>query len=132
MNEQLMAILEKAYDAALKTGEFIIDEGTILIQQFLLWKTFEHGFYVLLGLFFIIAPPLFFRWIAPYDEDGYYKFLGKRTSWEPDEPPFIFSAFGVGIGALIGLIIFFTNVLLFTKVLIAPNVYLLEFILNKV
>lgn len=131
MNKQLMVILEKAYEAAQKTGEFIIDEGTILIQQFLMWKIFEHSFYILLGIFFFIGLPLIFRRIAPYDEDG-DNFLGKTTSWDSDEPQYLISSVVVGFSTVIGFIMVVCNILPLAKVIIAPNVYLLEFVLRQV
>jgi hypothetical protein len=81
MNEELLKILEKAYEAALKTGEFIIQEGAVLIQQFLLWKTIEHSLLVVLGLVLIVGIPLIIRGLFKRIDDGYgYKFLGKKPT----------------------------------------------------
>jgi hypothetical protein len=128
MNEELLNILEKAYSLAIKTGEFVVQEGTILLQQFILWKTVEHALYVMLGLVFIIGIPLGIR--SLYNEGDYAKFLGKQTDSDFDDFEYFGGACLVLVSVLVGLFIFFEHLFSFLKILIAPNVYLLEYFLK--
>ncbi len=136
MNEKLLKILEQAYDAATKTGDFVIQEGGILIQQFLLWKTFENVFYILLGVFFMVVIPLFlrslFKKIDPDDPIAGCKFLGRTTRYDWDDILPGVAAFVTTVSVIIGFVMIINHSLNLIKLLVAPNVYLLEYILDKI
>ena len=135
MNEQLLEILKKAYEAATKTGEFLIHEGGILIEQFLQWKMYESGFFILLGIFLIIGIPLMlkicFKKNLPEDEWGEAKFFGKPTRYDWYQPNVVLAYFGAYISIIAGVILSCVFILRFIKILVAPNVYVLEYILEK-
>ncbi len=131
MNEDVMKLLERGYEMATKTGDFIIQEGSILIQQFIAWKTFEHGMAMILGLFLIVGIPYLIRRL--YKHETQYpemKFLGKPTRFEDDDVQYIVGSLAVVISIFFGLIMFWINLFSFVKILVAPNVYLLEYILK--
>lgn len=128
MNEQLVKILEKAYEAAVKTGEFVIEEGGILIEQFFIWKTWQHVLLVIIGLLLSIIFPLVYR--GACEEDSGYNtvnFFGKIVSEGNGVLGYFISMFFIIAGGFM----FFINLFSLIKVLVAPNVYLLEYILNK-
>jgi hypothetical protein len=130
MKEELLKILEKGYEAAIKGGEFILEEGTILIQQFLTWKLFESGFFMMLGIILLFGVPLIIRPL--YNQGDRDKFLGKITTYDyANDPNLIMGAIISGLLALAGIIIFLTYLHTFIKILVAPNVYLLEYILKN-
>ncbi len=130
---ELNEILQKGYELATKTGEFIIEEGTILIQQFILYKTIEQGLVVLIGIFFMIGVPLIIRksMSKAINNKNYRSiFLGKKTMVYEESPQYFLSCVGVLLSFSGGMITFFCGLFPFIKVLVAPNVYLLEYVLK--
>lgn len=134
MNEELMKILEKSYEFAIKTGEFVVEEGGILIQEFLNWKLLENGFFALVGIFLIIGVPLINRGLFDIPEEGEYighKFFGKVTKYDTYDNELVISYIISGASFMCGIFTFIACSLAVIKILVAPNVYLLEYILQN-
>ena len=53
LQEQLALLVEKAIEAATKTGEFVIDQAPDLLQEFYAWNIAEDIGLIILGIFLI-------------------------------------------------------------------------------
>jgi len=134
MNEDLINILERAYEAAMKTGEFVVQEGSVLIQQFLLWKLFEYGMIIVFGLIFLVGTPLVTRKVFKRRTESHYDafWFGKPINFNYIGEPFFGACLINGFFMVVGFIMIILYLFSFVKLIVAPNVYLLEYFLNKV
>jgi len=127
LEEKLQPIIEKAIVAAEKTGEFVIEQAPLVLQEFYRWHLAEHIFFLVIGmllcsLMFIVKPFL------PYEESETWSinYLGKQVEENFGIPAFVF-----GLASfLIGIIMFFLNLLTIIKILVAPKLYLIEYFLK--
>ena len=113
LNQALLSTLEAA-----KAGkDFVLEQAPDVIQQFLVWKATEAGFWMVAG-FSLIAFTIWSlkkRWVQWYTFETY-------NSMEVS--PTILLAL---LNILAGIVVFILHVLDFLKIVLAPKVYLLEF-----
>ena len=127
LEEKLQPIIEKAIVAAEKTGEFVIEQAPLVLQEFYRWHLAEHIFLLVIGillcsLMFIAKPFL------PYEEEKRrsINYLGKKVEVDFGIPAYVFGL----TSFLIGIIMFFVNLLPIIKILVAPKLYLIEYFLK--
>lgn len=130
LEQKLMPIVDKAIQAIETTGDFVVTEAPLLLQEFLRWKTFEHGTHVFGGLFLLILVPVILS-----------RIFGKKTSEGMHEPYKIFNRYfetycpgvlipfviGTMITVVIGCVNFFVHIMQLIKVLVAPKIYIIEY-----
>jgi len=127
LEKKLQPIIEKAIEAAEKTGDFVIEQAPLVLQEFYAWHLAEHIFYLIIGLFLssliFIAKPF-----IPYEEDKRWtmNFLGKQVEQDYAIPAYVFG----GGAFVVGVIMFFINLLIVTKIIIAPRLYLIEYFMK--
>jgi hypothetical protein len=127
IEEQLKPIIEKAMAAAEATGEFVVDQAPILLQEFYTWHTALHALGCFISLFFMFGLPLIMRAIAQKETEGSWtiNFLGKTID---DELGIAFYIIG-GFSFIIGVIMFFIDLAGLIKITVAPRLYIIEYFL---
>lgn len=125
LEKQLGIIIEKALKAAEQTGEFVIEQGTDLLQQFYAWHTATSIVGIVFGLFLVICFPITFRIIArkekQYNDDA--RWFGKWLDGDLIPLAAISSTFS----AIVGVVMFCISVYHLIKILVAPKLYLIEY-----
>lgn len=128
LEQTLQKILEKSIALAEKTGEFVIDQGSDLLQQFYAWHTAKNIFTVVLGLVLISLSIILLKSTGKKEE---FKEFGKPA-------PKIFgryynldarflNGFLGGSLTFCGLWLFFTGIYWIMFITIAPKLYLFEY-----
>jgi len=127
LEQTLDVILQKALEIATQTGEFVMEQAPLLLQEFYNWHISMHILGIILGIAFMIMP-FFISRLWGYKEEQKdkklpYK-LNRRYYYKSEEVP----AYAVLIiGNLIGIIIFIIHIYKLIFVLVAPRIYLIEY-----
>lgn len=121
-DKALANILQKGLELAEKTGHFIVDQTTDVVQQFIYWRLCMHSIYVLVSG---IVLYILYRWIKQV-----WKWGNEETDYDGGALMFaliilIISIAGAGI-------FFISNLLDVIKLIVAPKVYLIEYAVELV
>lgn len=118
LEETLIPYVEKVFEQLEKGYDFTMDQMPDLIQQFFLWHTLNHAFWLLVwASLFIIGLVWFRKASKKISEYGY------KEKWEIRQLVSILGSFVGIIGSLIKIpdLIF---------ILAAPKLYLLEYFIE--
>jgi hypothetical protein len=123
LEESLEFVVAKAIEIAETTGEFVIEQAPLLLQEFYAWAIMSAIFNMIwlpLAILLIYG----FRKSCPVDERHGYglSFYGKIINEGFAIPGHIFGSLGIITGA----IFFFVSVYKLMFILVAPKLYLIE------
>lgn len=105
--------------------EIVAEQVPLLVQEIIRWGFAEAVLYMLLGaVIFLCARYLMNKWYTR-PEGGFWR------SWDEGPGP-LFAWIGIGAGYVIGFLMFFTSLFTAVKCLVAPRVYLIEYLANLV
>ena len=121
MNEKLektlSTIIDKSLELAEKTGEFVVEQGGELLEQFFMWHTASAIFFMVLGVLMLIAglfsTRYFYKCII---EDG-----GGDSIYVL---PMVLLGIAPSVG---GIIMFFVNTYDLIYITVAPKLYLIDY-----
>ena len=143
LDDVVFEVAERALNGIYATNDFILDKSPLIIQQFLRWKLFEHGMKIIFSILTLITLYLIFRTITvkyvPDDYDGSkynHHFLGRM--WDGIDTDCNYPSFSdlmvvlMIINLFVILIVFFNHILPIVQIIVAPYVYLIETVLNKI
>lgn len=129
LEETLQTILEKAIVVAEQTGEFVVEQGTEVLQQFFMWHAAKYSLGILLSFVIMFAGILFIKlWghkDPVYKDD--VKIFGR---WYDNEEPCFFAYLILVASAIASIITFYINAYWLTFVLVAPKLYLIEYFIK--
>ena len=131
IEEILKPIIQKAIVIAEKTGDFIIEQAPLVLQEFYLWHTATSIFYIILGLFFIISGiyiPIL--WINSYNAENGKNYDYKYFNFGYGDGCVVIAWVYFAISSLIGIITVFVNIYTLVFILVAPKLYLIEYFLT--
>ncbi len=117
MNEQTEKLINEALagaiEAAKKTGNFVIEQAPDLIQQLVLYKTWEYSLIIAISLGWFITSYFLIKWAIKKIEDT-----------DGGTLAVIIVAI---ILDLVSIIAFFNTLFDLVKIVVAPKVWLLEY-----
>ena len=128
-DEVLAVVVKKALVVAEKTGNFVIEQTPLLLQEFYNWHIFSNILGILLGvLLLFLGYKIPFLWT--HEEKGVYDFE-KYFNRYAEETFMAWLVFGWG--AVLGFIFIISCTYELVFILVAPRLYLIEyfFSLNK-
>lgn len=133
LEQQLSTILQKAINVAEQTGEFVIEQAPLLLQEFYMWHTASYCFGLIIGiLIYLTGRYLPYTWLKNESTGKYsVKFFKKwnvnsdNISKDPSASWIIFVITTVTSSILIGVNIY--NLLF---IMIAPKLYLIEYFIG--
>ena len=127
MEEQLSRLIEKAIEVAEKTGEFVIDQAPMLLQEFYAWHTAMAIAEMCILPIFIIVMYVVYK-VAPKEEDhiDMMELFGKETN---DTYAIIVYATGT-ITAIFVATAFVDGLLTLIKIQVAPKLYLIDYFIK--
>jgi hypothetical protein len=111
LEEKLSTILEKALNVAEKSGEFIIEQAPLLLQEFYQWQTASH----IMGVCLFIFPLILFMYFY------------KTAEWDYSDSFEEVMAIVFGVISLITVIASIVNIYYLCFILIAPKLYLIKY-----
>ena len=112
LEEQLSVILEKSLNIAEKSGEFIIEQAPLLLQEFYQWHTASHIMKSLLFLITLIPFIVFY----------------KKADWGSYENGFSeIMSISFGVFSVCTIIISIFNIYKLVFITVAPKLYLIEY-----
>lgn len=132
LEKTLQKVLEKSIEVAEQSGEFIIEQGSDLLQQFFLWHTVKHSLGMVMWLLLLFALTRIMRiWgkEEPFSESHHEKstkYLGRYYG----EDGIIACVFFSIIGGGFCVSSFFISVYRLVFILVAPKLYLLDYFLT--
>jgi hypothetical protein len=127
-DEVLSTVIQKALVLAEQTGEFVIEQAPMLLQEFYMWHTASHIFWIIFGLLIIFAGyriPLMFsdqREKTNYYDQKYFS----RYFYDASLPYIIFI-----ISSIIGIATICTHLYYLIFILLAPKLYIIEYFINR-
>lgn len=106
--------LAELLDKSMQAGDFLVEQAPMVVQELLVYKSFEHAAYALVlflacSVFVFIALNRIKEFICSGDGDN-----------------LVVAAFS-SLPAVMLFCFFFGNLLSFIKIMVAPKVYLLEY-----
>ena len=75
LEEQLAIILEKSLKIAEQTGDFVIEQAPLLLQEFYIWKTLTYFLGILLCLVISIVFHLIVKRIVTANQDDTFYYI---------------------------------------------------------
>ena len=125
-DEVLSEVVKKAIVVAEKTGDFVIEQAPLLLQEFYAWHICSSIFFIVLGIaFIIIGIRLPYFWLDKESRNWDFRYLNRYG----DEGA-IAAWFCFAIGILIGIIMLIVNVYDLVFILVAPKLYLIEYFIK--
>jgi hypothetical protein len=112
LEEQLSVILGKALSVAEQSGEFIIEQAPILLQEFYQWQLASYIMSCLLFIPFLI---MFMRSYKSGMDDSF------------DNPIHIFGVMFGGVGSMVGFVMLIEGIYNIVFMTVAPKLYLIDY-----
>lgn len=131
MKEQLKELVKEALEIAEKTGEFVIEQAPLLLQEFYMWEISKSIFFILLSvLIFLLGRYTPHLYLEKYDDERNYYDYSKFFSRGGDDGviAMAFTCFVLSLIFSIVLFIYYSYNLIFIS--IAPKLYLIEYFLK--
>ena len=131
MKEQLKELVKEALEIAEKTGEFVIEQAPLLLQEFYMWEISKSVFFILLSvLIFLFGRYTPHLYLEKYDKEKkkyYYSKFFSRGGYNEDTS----SAFLCFVLSLIfSIVLFFHYSYNLIFISVAPKLYLIEYFLK--
>ena len=111
LEEQLSIILEKSLNVAEKSGEFIIEQAPLLLQEFYQWHTASHIMSSLLFLLTLIPFIIFY----------------KKATWQYGDDFYEIMSTIFGVLSLCTITVSIINIYKLVFITVAPKLYLIEY-----
>lgn len=128
LENQLEEIVRNAIAITEQTGEFVIEQAPMLLQEFYAWRLTDAIYQILLAVILVIVC-LRIPYLWMEKEKGYH-FDTKYLNRFGEEGGVIGGYAIAGSGAITGLIIFLVNLHELLFILIAPKIYLIEYFIR--
>jgi hypothetical protein len=128
LQEQISTIVGKALELAEQTGDFVVEQAPLLIQEFLLWNLVEAAFWFTIQLIFIIVLPFMAVRISGdvnANDMNDTKILGRY--YDLDEVNVLLPVCSMIISTIILFTCVIPNALVMVKIWIAPKIFLIEY-----
>ena len=119
MKESLEQALQMFLNALTTASDFVIEQAPLILQELLLLETITRSIWVGFGLILFILS----LWRSIYMWSHWHWFESK-TREDERITSFIILFFSY----IVGIVMFFVNIIPLIKILIAPRVYLIEYI----
>jgi hypothetical protein len=122
LNRQLIDAIELAKSTGTNAVDFVKEQAPDVVNQLILWEIWFHGLWVVVGLILLLVGAVFSvkLWkkfsVTRYPNDGAYFGFG-------------FVATIVAVG---GAVLLFVNTPLMLKPIVAPKVWLIEYVANLI
>lgn len=133
LEKTLQKILEKSIELAEQTGEFVIDQAPLLLQEFYRWHIISYCFVIFIGiLIYLVGRYLPYLWLKNEKQGKYSVKFFKRWNTNPDsisqDPSLSWILYcSTTVASLIVILI---NVYHLLFILIAPKLYLIEYFIK--
>lgn len=120
MKDTLNQALQEILDTLIATKDFVIEQAPDVVQQLLMWNTTACSIGTVVGLILLSVGFMMY-----YHNDKLFK-ENNKNNWDEN-----LSAFWL-ILSVIGFIISMSFGFTLLKILIAPKLYVIEYIINMV
>jgi len=130
----LSEVVKKALIVAEKTGDFVIEQAPLLLQEFYAWHITSHIFGIILSLLiFLTGRYLPYIWITYKECQGNnsIKFFNRYTSNSYYDDSLIPAYIIMVIGSITSVIILSINIYNLIYILVAPKLYLIDYFINQ-
>jgi len=118
LEKTLQTILDKSIEVAEKTGEFVVEQAPLLLQEFYKWHIASAMLGILLGTFFAVCTYKGFKRLM---------FLEEKNSYADYD---VFAYVLATIGGITSIVIFCVNTYDLIFILVAPKLYLIEYFMK--
>ena len=132
-DEVLSEVVKKALIVAEKTGDFVIEQAPLLLQEFYNWHIASSIFGITLGLFiFLIGRYSPYLWITNKEDQGknsskFFKRYTSNSYYDDSITPAYIIFVITTIGSIVILSINLYNLI---YILIAPKLYLIDYFIK--
>jgi len=127
-DEVLSEIVKKALVVAEKTGDFVIEQTPLLLQEFYAWHIWSNVFWIVFAfMVFLIGRYVPYFWLSKDYKDGYYD-ITYFSRYGDDGASFAYALFIVtSISSLIVILISIHDLI---YILVAPKLYLIDYFIK--
>lgn len=130
LEKTLITILQKALVVAEQTGEFVIEQAPILLQEFYSWHIAKNVLSLLLFPTIYFISYKVFKYFGEKEKDNYKtnKIFNRYYDWEDVWPVFGIAAIIIlGFVAVVKIFISIYNIVF---IYVAPKIYLIEYFMH--
>ena len=125
-DETLSEVVKKALNVAEKTGDFVVEQAPLLLQEFYKWQIYSKIFFILLGISIIfLGIKLPYLWLDKEQRSWDYKYFSRYG-----DDGAISAWFFCSVSLLFGIVIILANIYYLIYVLTAPKLYLIEYFIK--
>jgi|TARA_R110000787_G_scaffold56916_1_gene130522 hypothetical protein len=132
LEKQLSELVKKGIEVAEQTGNFVIDQAPLLLQEFFSWHILSYVLGISLGIsIFLIGRYLPYLWLSEESTGTYsVKFFkkwntGDNISKDPSASWIIFA-----LTTIASVIIICVNTYYLMYILVAPKLYLIDYFIR--
>ena len=128
-DEILSEVVKKALLVAEKTGNFVIEQSPLILQEFYNWHICSSIFWIILSLISIVFAFNFSKIFGKKVDKDYEKKWGQTIirGYVTDE---FFTFIGMAISLVFGFVFLFSNIYKLIFILVAPKLYLIEYFIK--
>jgi len=120
-DEVLSKLVQKAVTAAEKTGDFIIEQTPLLLQEFYTWHIAKNSLTLVMLLivciFLLILRKRFYAWSTKEDKDWY-------------DAEYFFGFAVIHFGIVVSILMFALSIYDLVFIIVAPKLYLIEYFIH--
>jgi len=124
LEESLEFVVAKAIEIAETTGEFVVEQAPLLLQEFYAWHISISIMQMLLGITCVLAGVYIPRLWSEKKREYSKKLFG---GYYDDEGPIQFAIFGFIVAAIAGFSFFCAGAYDLIFIWVAPKLYLIEY-----
>lgn len=134
-DEVLSVMVQKAMIVAEKTGNFIIEQSPLLLQEFYMWHIWSNIFFIILAILIYLFGrylPMFYLYSTKTyknynnsDRTCEFKFFGKYG-----DDLAVIAWIKYGLCTIGSLILLFVSIYELIFIIIAPKLYLIQYFIN--
>ena len=128
-DEVLSEVVKKAILVAEKTGNFVIEQSPIILQEFYNWHICSSIFWIILSLISIVFAFNFNTIFGKKVDKDYIKSYGEIIIRGYVANDF-FTFIGMAISLVFGFVFLFSNIYELIFILVAPKLYLIEYFIK--
>lgn len=133
--DSLTSFIERMLEGMERGANFAGEQIPLLVQEILIWNGVFHGAWALIGLVMVFVLARFFRghaeklaaWHGDWhslDDQMRARFWNDKSNLSALQSVTVIAKYGsIGVGALL----FFVNIFVTLKIILAPRLYLLEY-----
>ncbi|QQV89755.1 hypothetical protein Calle1_60 [Cellulophaga phage Calle_1] len=131
LDSELAKLVKKGIEVAESTGDFVIEQAPILLQEFYRWHIASESLGIAFSFLYLFIAYKIFILLGRKEKSSRYNSLIVGRYYEKEGPMFTLLCIFTTIVATTSLYSLVDGLYNLLKVIIAPRLYLIEYFINQ-